>query len=101
MPGGLDHFGELLVRSSVQIYDSREGWKLHNVEGLDLLLQGVTYRVKNEVRITGIANAISKLKDPPPTFVQTGMKKTGNEHFPGLELGETGVDPAGSIKDTL
>lgn len=27
-PDGLDHFSELPVRSSVQIYDSREPWKL-------------------------------------------------------------------------
>lgn len=39
MPGGLDHFSKLLVRSSVHIYDSREDWKLQDVEdGLDSLL---------------------------------------------------------------
>lgn len=39
MPGGLDHFSELLVRSSVQIYDSKEGWGLQYAEeSLDLLL---------------------------------------------------------------
>lgn len=67
MPGGLDHFSELLVRSSVQIYDSREGWELQYAEeSLDSLLQGVKYRVRSEVWITCMSNKIIKWKDSPP-----------------------------------